>query len=75
MPGIAVSMLVWVLGAFAFAQYLAAAPSYSITYGTLAGVIVTLLFFYLTAVAILFGAQVNAVLMRIRRPTRAEREA
>ena len=67
-PGIATSLALWALGAYAFSMYLAAAPSYSITYGTLAGVIVTLLFFYLTGAAILFGAQINAVLMQFRQP-------
>ena len=74
-PGIGVSMLLWTLGAYAFSRYLAAAPSYSITYGALAGVIVTLLFFYLTGMAILFGAQVNAVLMRFRAPTTRDEAA
>ena len=72
-PGIGSSMVLWTLGAYAFSRYLAAAPSYSITYGALAGVIVTLLFFYLTGMAILFGAQVNAVLMRFRAPTVRDR--
>ena len=67
-PGIATSVALWTVGAYAFSSYLAAVPSYSITYGTLAGVIVTLLFFYLTGAAILFGAQVNAVLMQFRHP-------
>lgn len=67
-PGIATSIALWALGAYAFSLYLAAAPSYSITYGALAGVIVTLLFFYLTGAAILFGAQINAVLLQFRHP-------
>ena len=61
-PGIVVSMLFWVLLASALSIYLAFAPSYALTYGALSGVIVTLLFFYLTGVAIIFGAQVNAVI-------------
>ncbi len=60
-PGIVISMLIWVTLASAMSVYLAYAPSYALTYGALAGVIVTLLFFYLTGVAIIFGAQVNAV--------------
>ena len=47
--------------------YLAFAPSYAVTYGALAGVIVTLLFFYLTGAAIIFGAEVNAVVNKGRR--------
>ena len=37
------------------------------TYGTLAGVIITLMFFYLTGAAIIFGAEVNAALNQIGR--------
>ncbi|MFK7942055.1 MAG: YihY/virulence factor BrkB family protein, partial [Paracoccaceae bacterium] len=61
-PGIVTSIAVWVAAASALSLYLAHAPSYALTYGTLAGVIVTLLFFYLTGTAIILGAQVNAVL-------------
>jgi membrane protein len=67
-PGIATSVALWALGAYGFSLYLSAAPAYSITYGALAGVIVTLLFFYLTGAAILFGAQINAVLLQFRHP-------
>lgn len=60
-PGIFASIVIWVLAATGLSIYLAFSPTYAITYGALAGVIVTLLFFYLTGVAIIFGAQVNAV--------------
>lgn len=62
LPGIVVSVLVWGLIASAMSVYLAFAPSYTLTYGALAGVIVTLLFFYLTAIAIILGCEVNAEL-------------
>lgn len=60
-PGILTSMVLWVALATALSVYVAYSPSYTVTYGALAGVVVTLLFFYLTGVAIIFGAQVNAV--------------
>lgn len=59
-PGVLVSVVLWVTIALGFSLYLSYAPSYAITYGTLTGVIVTLLFFYLTGVSIIFGAEVNA---------------
>jgi membrane protein len=68
-PGICVSAALWTLGAVGFSIYLAHAPSYTVTYGAFAGVIVTLLFFYLTGAAIIIGAEVNAALMAFRRPT------
>ncbi|MGG7567560.1 YihY/virulence factor BrkB family protein [Rhodovulum sp. DZ06] len=65
LPGIVSTLLLWMAGATAFSVYLANAPSYSVTYGSIAGVIVTLLFFYLTGAAIIFGAEINAALERL----------
>jgi uncharacterized BrkB/YihY/UPF0761 family membrane protein len=53
--------------------FLAYAPSYTVTYGTLAGVILTLLFFYLTGAALIFGAEVNAVINEARLVATRER--
>lgn len=61
-PGIVVSVVLWLGGAVAFSIYLSLTPTYAVTYGTLTGVIVLAIFFYLTGVAIIFGAEVNAVL-------------
>ena len=61
-PGVLFSVLIWSMAATAMSVYLAYAPSYTVTYGTLAGVIVTLLFFYMTGLALIFGAEVNAVI-------------
>lgn len=65
-PGIIVTTALWVAGASAFSVYLAFAPSYTLTYGAFAGVIVTLLFFYVSAAVLIFGAEVNATLMARR---------
>ena len=59
-PGVAASVVINIAATAGLSLYLAYAPSYAITYGALAGVIVTLLFFYLTGVALIFGAQLNA---------------
>jgi membrane protein len=66
-PGVMVTTVLWVLGALAFSVYLSWTPTYSITYGALAGVIITLLFFYLTGAVIIFGAEVNASLNGVGR--------
>ncbi|MEM6744401.1 MAG: YihY/virulence factor BrkB family protein [Pseudomonadota bacterium] len=68
-PGIWATLGVWSAAATAFSVYLTFAPSYSVTYGTLSGVIVTLLFFYLSGAVIIFGAELNAAMDR---QTRAE---
>ena len=61
-PGVLVTTALWMAGAAAFSAYLNYAPSYTVTYGALAGVIVTLLFFYLTGATIILGAEVNAAI-------------
>ncbi|MFS4439037.1 YihY/virulence factor BrkB family protein [Paracoccaceae bacterium GXU_MW_L88] len=60
--GVFVSVLLWVIAATLFSVYLSYAPSYTLTYGSIAGVIVTLLFFYITGAIIIFGAEVNAAI-------------
>lgn len=60
--GVLVSTLIWIIAATLFSIYLGYTPSYATTYGTLAGVIITLVFLYITGLAIIYGAEVNAVL-------------
>ena len=64
-PGVIVTTVLWVAAASVFSIYLSYTPSYTVTYGTLAGVIITLMFFYLTGLTIIFGAEVNAALNQI----------
>ena len=64
-PGVMISTILWVSAASAFSIYLSFTPTYTVTYGTLAGVIITLMFFYITGAAIIFGAEVNAALNQI----------
>lgn len=64
--GSGVAILVWLLASGLFALYVTNAGNYSKTYGALAGVIVMLLWIYITNLALLFGAQVDAELERAR---------
>jgi membrane protein len=59
-PGALVAIVVWALASAAFAFYVANFGSYDKTYGTLAGLVVLLLWFWITNLAILFGHQLNA---------------
>lgn len=52
----------WVLGTLGFRLYIARFASYSQTYGFVGGIIVLLLWLYVTAIAILFGGEVAATL-------------
>ena len=58
--GVAFTMVMWLALASAFSIYFRLAPSYAITYGTLGGVIATLLFFYVSAAIFIFGAEINS---------------
>ncbi len=59
-PGAVVSIVVWAIASALFAFYVANFSSYDKTYGTLAGLVVLLLWFWITNLAILFGHQMNA---------------
>ena len=64
--GAGVAILVWVLASVGFAFYVANFSSYNKTYGSLAGAIITLLFLWITNLALLFGAELDAELERGR---------
>ncbi len=59
-PGAIVAIVVWAAASALFALYVANFGSYDKTYGTLAGLVVLLLWFWITNLAILFGHQMNA---------------
>ena len=59
-PGAIVSIVVWAVASALFAFYVSNFGSYDKTYGTLAGLVVLLLWFWITNLAILFGHQMNA---------------
>ena len=58
-PGAFVGVALWLLISFGFRIYLRYFDSYSLTYGSLGAVIILMLWFYLTGVAILIGGEVN----------------
>jgi len=64
--GAGVAIVVWVLASLLFGLYVANFGSYNKTYGSLAGVIVFLLWLWITNLALLFGAEVDAELERSR---------
>ena len=64
--GAVVAIVVWVLASLLFGLYVANFGSYNKTYGSLAGVIVFLLWLWITNLALLFGAEVDAELERSR---------
>jgi membrane protein len=59
-PGSVFALVVWVIASAAFAFYVANFGSYDKTYGTLGGLVVMLLWMWITNVALLLGAELNA---------------
>ena len=64
--GACVAILIWVLASAGFGFYVANFSSYNKTYGSLAGVVVFLLWLWITNNALLFGAELDAELERAR---------
>jgi membrane protein len=64
--GAVVAIVVWLVASAAFGFYVANFSSYDKTYGSLAGVIAFLLWLWITNLALLFGAELDAELERGR---------
>jgi membrane protein len=66
-PGIAVTLLLWMVSAFAFARYLAAfSGAYVRTYAGLASAMVALVFLYWTAGIFVYGGELNQAIRKMR---------
>ncbi|HEX2192782.1 MAG TPA: YihY/virulence factor BrkB family protein [Acidimicrobiales bacterium] len=63
-PGGVVATVIWLLASLAFSFYVSSFSSYNETYGSFSGVVVLLLWLYLSAIAIVVGAEMNAELER-----------
>jgi membrane protein len=59
-PGAIVGVVLWLLISFAFKAYLSYFNSYSATYGSLGAVIILMLWFYFSGIAILVGGEINS---------------
>jgi membrane protein len=59
-----VATLIWVLGSALFSLYVENFGSFNETYGSLAGVIVLMLWLYMTTTVVLVGAELNSELER-----------
>jgi membrane protein len=59
-PGSIIGVALWLIVSAVLRIYLRYADSYSVTYGSLGGVIILMLWFYVTGVAILLGGKMNA---------------
>jgi membrane protein len=64
--GAVVAIITWVIASALFGFYVSQFSNYNKTYGSLAGVIIFLLWLWLTNLALLFGAELNAEMERGR---------
>ena len=65
-PGIVATLVAWVVAGWVFAFYLREFANYTATYAGLAGVVIAIFFLYVVAMLMLFGAEFNAALQRLR---------
>lgn len=63
-PGSVLAVVVWILATLGFSLYVSNFANYNATYGSLGGVIVLLLYFFISAATLMFGAEVNAVIQQ-----------
>jgi membrane protein len=61
-PGIALTLVLWIVSARVFAYYVGTIADFSATYAGLAGIMTAQLFLYLMAVFLILGAEINAEL-------------
>ena len=62
MPGTVAGVGLWLLASYCFNLYVSNFATYSLTYGSLGTAVVLLLWFYVTGIAILVGAQINSAI-------------
>jgi membrane protein len=65
-PGGLIGVLLWVLASVAFSFYVNNFGSYNKTYGSIGVVIILLLYLYISSLTILFGAALNATLVKMK---------
>jgi membrane protein len=68
-PGSTLATVLWLVSSFAFKLYVTNFGDYTATYGAIGGAIVTMLWFYVSSIAILIGAELNGVLEEAWRRT------
>ncbi len=73
-PGVVSSLMSWLILSAAFSYYVENFATYSQLYGSIATAVVTLLWLYMSAVVVIMGAELNAVILE-RRQKREMEEA
>lgn len=61
-PGSVLSVIAWIAASLAYGFYVKNFANYNAMYGSIGAIIILLLYFYLSAAVVLFGAELNAVI-------------
>ena len=72
LPGAVFFAVGWLLAAFVFGYYVGNFGNYANMYGAMAGVVIMLLFFYITSFVLLLAAELNGVLHELGAPEDVE---
>ncbi|MGI8484079.1 MAG: YihY/virulence factor BrkB family protein [Thermomicrobiales bacterium] len=65
-PGAVIAVVVWLIASIGFSIYVSNFANYASTYGSLGGIVVMLFYFYISAIVLLLGAEINAVLYQAK---------
>ena len=74
-PGSILATALWVIVSVAFKAYVTNFGNYTATYGAIGGAIVAMLWFYVSSIAILIGAELNGVIEQAWRSAEADKPA
>lgn len=61
LPGTLTASILWLVSSFAFSIYVSNFGNYSATYGSLGGIIILMIWFFLTGIILLVGALLNSM--------------
>ena len=64
LPGLAFATTMWMAASFSFSTYVASFGRYNETYGGLGGFVILMRWFWLATLAVIIGAEINAVIAR-----------
>lgn len=70
LPGVFFTAITFLIGGTLFSAYIANFGNFNVTYGSLGSIVLSLLFFYMTANLFIFGAYLNAAIAKIRKETK-----
>ncbi|MFZ0369680.1 MAG: YihY/virulence factor BrkB family protein [Halobacillus sp.] len=66
LPGAIITAALWQIISLAFSFYVSNFANYSATYGSLGGIIILMLWFFLTGIILMVGAEINVIYHRRR---------